>query len=87
MFLLCPNCGTYNRDPGGEAAYWRCGTCGHVGLVRMQQRPVSSPGLSQQQVVGAMLGGLIGAAAGPAGIFFGVLLGALLGRLINQQDP
>jgi DNA-directed RNA polymerase subunit RPC12/RpoP len=82
MRLVCSNCGTTFRDPGGDPRTYRCSICGNPIL----QRVPSEEDTSKDSLVGLVAGAGIGAAfGGGVGAIIGGIFGALLGAARNRQ--
>lgn len=72
--LICPNCGSRYRDPGGNRHYL-CARC-RTPLVRLKGKKQKE----NEAVAGAIVGGAVGAAlGGPVGALIGFFLGGILG--------
>ncbi len=76
MELICSNCGSRFQDAPGDPNRFQCGTCGNVGLVRIQTQ--------QERQRDAIAGAIAGAAVGAAilevpGAIVGGLVGFILG--------
>lgn len=87
--LLCKNCGSYNTDPGGSPAAFKCGSCGQSALVRLepgaQQRQQRNREMTAAAFLGIGIGGAIGGAIGAA---IGALVGAgLVGASNGSSAP
>jgi len=82
MKLVCPNCGTVYRDPGGEPGAYRCASCGFYGLERRPDPATRKSDPLLATVLGALLGASVG---GGAGVVIGGLLGFLAAK--SSEEP
>jgi hypothetical protein len=78
--LVCSNCGSVNRDPGGDPALYTCGVCGQATLQRAENIPSGNNNTIGGAVVGATVGGFIG---GPVGAVLGILFGGVFGAILK----
>jgi hypothetical protein len=81
LMLVCSNCGSINRDPGGDPAFYRCGVCGMNVLHRADSVPSGNNNAFAGAVVGGTLGGIAG---GPVGAVLGIFVGAALGNQLRK---
>jgi hypothetical protein len=79
--LVCSNCGTVNRDPGGDPRCYQCGACGQMCLNRVESVPSGNNNAFAGAVIGGTLGGV---AAGPVGAVLGIFFGAVLGDRLKK---
>lgn len=79
MVLICSNCGTVNKDPGGDPKKLLCGGCGQASLQRVQTQQ------EKNALAAAIAGGAIAGMAGGGPI--GVVVGAVIGAIIGSKVP
>lgn len=81
MALICENCGSINKDPGGDPKTYLCGVCGQPRLQRVQTQQEKT-----NTLVAAIAGGALGGmAGGPVGIAVGAILGAIIGSKVPTK--
>ena len=79
--LVCSNCGSVNRDPGGNILFYQCGVCGMATLRRVESVPSGNNNAFTGAVIGGTLGGVAG---GPVGAVLGIFVGAALGDRLKK---
>ena len=82
MAVKCQNCGSENKDPGGDLQGYRCGSCGQQSLVRIPNEEDKTG-----RIAASGLGAAIGAGVlGPIGAIIGAGIGYLIGEEADKKN-